>query len=554
MPKPILFAQQEIKPSSGNDSAVKNDFLTFFRPEFLWSGDWESRHNLTDRFDLKLTIPKANLALRLEVLDRRPASSVDVFQESFDGETADKSITQPGLGLYHLGSDSRLLHGVLNSYGLGARTRNIWVRGAPYVQSREESGADLRTSPSSTAVSQSYAYLGNNGISLGPGIVRGFVSYMANDDPDNWFPAFNAALGYEAGKYEFLLEGIYTERTLPERKSSTWFNVKPALPVRDTRIFAGSVSFSFPSFGAASDLACSETFAFGRDYYSNLGLRFGNKPWRFSLALDSAGSRYVDSNGSNPGSGFRTAARLERLGKKTGLFRLTTVLRGPGPDQGLLTALNSGDFTAITQSFNRMSGEVYYRFPSNFDFFGLTRFSFSIDRDAREEKKVLDSGNAMAAFKLGPVNSVSEGAISLLNRDKSINNNGIEETGYQFNSYKLTQSLTWTLHGSITRKNKKNNSAAAEKSSQSEKPDQAKKSVQQAGLGERKKTGVEKKGSYAIVFSTRMGYEKTINKEGILSTSFSASLRSKKNRLTIKAATSTFPKKWEFTLGWRLQL
>ena len=544
MPTSPLFAQQENEPSSGNNHNVKDDFLTFFRPEFLWSGVWESRHNLTDRFDLKMTIPKADLALRFEVLDRRPASSTDVFQESFNGEIADKSITQPGLGLYHLGSDSRLLYGVLNSYGLAARTRNIWVRGAPYVQSREESGADLRTSPSSTAVSQGYAHLGNNGISMGPGIIRGFVSFMVNDDPDNWFPVFNAALGYEAGKYEFLLEGIYTERTLPERKSSTWFNVKPALPVRDTRLIAGSASFSFPSFGVASDFACSETFAFGRDYYSNLGLRFGNKPWRFSLALDAAGSRYIGSDGGNPGSGFRTAARLERLGKKTGLFRLTTVFRGPGPEQGLFPAFSSGDFNAISQSFNRISGELYYRFPTNSNFFGLTRFSLSVDRDAREEKKVLDSGNAMAAFKLGPVNSVSEGNFSLLNHDKSTNT---EETEYQLNSYKLTQSLTWTIPGSITRKTSRNNSGTAEGLVQTDNINQT------AGLGKRKKTSAGKKGSYTIVLSARTGYEKTTNKEGIWDTSFSASLRFKKNRVTLKAATATSSRKWEFTFSWRMQ-
>ena len=530
--KPVLFAQQENEPSSGTNSDIKNDFLTFFHPEFLWSGGWESKHNLTDRFDLKLTIPKADLALRFEVLDRRPASNTGDFRESFGGETADKAITQPGLGIYHLSSDSRLLYGVLNSYGLAARTRNVWVRGAPYAQSLEESGADLRTSPSSAAVSQGYAYLGNNGISLGPGIVRGFVSFMANDDPDNRFPVFNTALGYETGKYDFLLEGIYSERTLSERKSSTWFSEKPALPVRDTRLFAGSASFYCPAFGAASDFAYSETFAFGSDYYSNLGLRFGNKPWRFSLAFDAAGSRYIGSDGGNPGSGFRTAARLERLGKKTGLFRLTTVFRGPGPDQGLLPALNSGDFTDIAQSFNRMSGELYCRFPVNANFFGLTRFSLSMDRDAREEKKVLDSGNAMAAFKIGPVNSVIEGKATLLNRDKSIY---MEETGYQVNAYKVTQSLTWTVHGPFTRKKTENTSEIA-------------------GTGQRKKTSTGKKGSYTIVFSAKAGYEKTINKEGIWNTSFSASVRTRKNRITIKAATSAFPQKWEFTLGWRLQL
>ena len=500
-----------------------------FISEILWSGSWESRHNLTNRFGFKLTAPEADLALRLELLDRRPASSANVLSESFGGETADKAVTQGGLGLYHLSTGSRLLYGVLNEYGISARIRNIWIHGAPYVQSREESGAELRVSPAGTALPQTYAYLGNNGISLGPGIVSGFISFSAQDGPVNWSPALNAAVNYQQDKKGFTLEGYYSGRTLPERKSSTWFNLKPALPERDTRLFAVSLSFSAPSFAVASDLAYSETFAFGGDYYGNLGLIFGGKPWRFSLAFDVAGSRYIGSDGGNSSEGFRAAARLEKQGKKTGLFRLNTIFRGPGPENGLLESLENGDFAGIIQSFNRVSGELYYRFPAHNDPFGLTRYSFSLDRDARDEKKVLDSAAAMAAFKLGPVNATCDVKISLLNGDKSIN---VEEDGYSFNSFKLTQGVSWTVHGSKTAKN------ITEKTGQSANP------------GERKKT--EKKGAYSIVFSARTGYEKVKSKEGRWDTSISASLRTRKNRVTVKAAASTVPNKWELTFSWRL--
>ena len=514
--KPGLAAQAAgigpEKPASRKEKGEGKKKDPALVPEFLWSGAWESRHNLVNRFDFTLTAPKPGMALRFEVLDRRPASSSKEFSGSFWGETKDKAITQPGLWLYHLSTGSRLLYGVLDTYGLEARIRNVWIRGAPFAQSRTESSADLKTAPSSTAVLQGYAYLGSNGISLGPGKIYGFASFAANDNSNDRAPALGAGLDYELGKKKFLLEGFYTERTLPERKSSTWFNVKPALPERDTRLFASSAAISIPAFGLAADLAYSETFAFGKDYYSSLALRFGDKPWRFSLVFDAAGSRYIDSAGNNPGAGFRTAARLERMGKKSGLFRLTALFRGPGPDEGLQQAVNEKDFFGIMQSFNRMSGELYYRFPSNSAFFGLTRFSLSVDRDARNEKKVLDSGQAMAAFKLGPVNSASEGKITSINAGKSA---GTDKSGHIVNSYKLTQRFSLA-----------------------------------AKLPASQKTG--KKNPYSVLFSTKAGYEKIYDKEGNWDVSCSISLRGKKNRITIKTAASAFPQKWEYTVNWRL--
>ena len=550
-PSPVVSEVESVAKTMSN----KPKFAPLLVPEFLSSGAWESRHNLVNRLDLKVTIPKANLALRAEVLDRRPATSFAVLSESFEEENENgKVITQPGFALYHLSTFSRLLYGVLDTYGLSTRVRNIWIRGAPYTESRTESSAELKIAPSSAAIPQLYACLDSNGFSLGPGKIRGFASFAVNNDSDNRVPAFDAGVGYEWGRGEFVLEGFYTERKLPERKSSTWFNEKPALPLRNTRLFAGSASFSVPVFALAADLAFSETFVFGKDYYGSLGLRFGNKPWRFSFALDAAGSRYVDSNGGNPGSGLRTAVRLERLGKKTGLFRLSALFRGPGPGQGFLNAIGKGDFTGTIQSFNRMSGELYYRFPVNSSqetssSFGFTRFSFSLDRDTRDEKKVLDSGGAMAAFKLGPVNSISEGTISLFNRSKST---GIEETGYQFDSYKLSQYLSWTIRSSIARKLPPKNSTTTEdpEPSAGTREDQGTKTT---SVKVEKSSGNGKKSSFTVQLTTRVSYEKKVNKEGIWGTSFSASFRTRKSRLAFKAATPNFPQKWEYTISWRLQ-
>jgi len=565
-------------------------------PEFLWTGSWESSHNLTDRIDFKLSAPRADLALRLQVLDRRPASSAEAFAGSFDGETAGSAITQPGLGLYHLTTGSRLLYGTLDNFGLQARIRNVWIRGAPYAESRTTSSAELKTAPATTAVPQGYAYLESPDLSVGSGQIQPFAFFMADFDPKYKAPAFGFGADYALGKSKFRLEGFYTEQNLPERKSSTWFNEKPALPVRDTRLFAGTAAFSLPAFGMAADLAYSETFAYGQDYYGNLGLRVGDKPWRFSLAMDAAGSRYIDSAGNSPGAGFRAAARLERRGKKTGLFRLGATARGSGPKQGTMPALTAADFAAFAKGINRISGDVYYRFPESSASFGLTRFSFSLDTDGRNAKKVLDSANAMAAFKLGPVNAVTEGKLTGLNRKQSA---GTEGSGYALDSYRVSQNFSWTFlipafrpalrtipRAARREKNsggksadnprgKDSGSETAEIPSEQNPSDEnpagqnptgeksaAKKTARPrsapAKLGGSKtasgSAGTGKKTSLTAQLSARAGYEQTAGKDGVWDTSLSASIRSKKHRLTIKAASPNLPNKWEFTISWRMSL
>jgi len=550
-------------------------------PEFLWTESWESEHNLSSRFSFKLSAPEANLALRLQVLDWRPASSVGAFTESFGGETADKALTQPGLGLYHLTTGSRLLYGTLDSYGLPARIRNVWIRGAPYAESRTRAPSDLKIAPASTAESQGYAYLETPDLSLGPGLFQAFASFTINDDPrvnEGWgdrSPALGFGADYALGKADFRLEGFYTGQTLPERKSSTWFNEKPALPARDSRLFAGAAAFSIPAFGLAADLAYSETFAFGSDYYGSLGLRFGDKPWRLSLVMDAAGSRYVDSAGNTPGAGFRVAARVERRSKKSGLLRLTVLARGPGPAQGTVPALTSGDFAAFAKGINRMSGELYCRLPASSASFGLTRFSLSFDRDGRNGKKVMDSANAMAAFKVGPVTSVSEGKITGISRGES---SAMEGGGYALDSYRLTQRFSWTCSLPALRKTSnsrkppkgensmgenpgvENENTPSEKKTSSAKPKETRgqttASAKTGGSKGQKAPSVvpEKKAPLTLQLSARAGYEKATGKDGVWDTSVSASVRGKKNRLTIKVASPDFPKKWEYTISWRMAL
>jgi hypothetical protein len=493
-----IFAGEAVSAAS----AGKNRTLL---PEFLWSGSWESNGNLIDRIEFKLTAPKPHLSLRLQILDKRPAPFREVPNGSFGGDT-EKAITRSGAGIYHTTTGSRVLYGIMDSYGLAARVRNVWVRGAPYVEAHAPSSADLKTAPASTAVPQGYAYLGSPYLSLGPGKFRGFASLSLSADEER-IPVLSAGTEYHLDNKGGLirLEGLYTERSLPARSSSTWFSDKPALPQRDTRLFAGTLAYTMPSFGLAADLAYSETFAFGRDYYGNLGLRLGDKPWRLSLALDGAGSRFVDAAGGVPGAGFRTALRLERRGRLSSLLRLSALVRGPGPDQGLREALGAGDFASIAGSFNRTNLDFYYRLPSSSAPLALSRFSLSLGRDGREREEVLDSAGILGAFKLGPFNTVSEAKITGVTRNKG---------NHEWESSRFSQTLSWTLRPPL------------------------------------KSSGSSK---FSIGCSLKAAYERKAGRDGLWDVSASASVRGKRNRLSFKFSSPDFPQKWDYTVSWRMQ-
>jgi hypothetical protein len=492
--------------AAADQSAQAGSAGSALLPEFFWSGSWESAGNLTERFEFQLGIPGPALELRFQLLERRPASSWAAFNDSFGGDLANKTLIQSGAALYHISTGSRILYGVLDSYGLAARVRNIWIRGAPYAETHAPSSADLKTAPASTAVPQGYVYLGTPLLPLGIGQFRGFVSAALSADEEQ-IPLGTAGADYRFGKGGLVrLEGLYTRRTLPQRGSSTWFSTSPALPERDTRLFAGTLTFNIPTFGFAADVAYSETFGFGRDYYGNLGLRFGSKPWRFSLAADGAGSRYVDSGGSVPGAGFRGAARLERRGRLSSLFRLGVLVRGPGPEgepdggSGGPDKPGLWNFASMVKSVNRQSLELYYRLPAASAPLALSRFSLSLDRDGRDREKILDSAGAMAAFRLGPVDSASEGKITTLAGE-----------GHAFESGRVSQTLSWTWRPRAQKR------------------------------------------AAAVRLSAKMGYGKTAGKEGLWDASFSAAVWGKRSRLGLTVSAPKLPGKWEYTVSWRLQ-
>jgi hypothetical protein len=474
-------------------------------------------------------MPKPGLLFRVQLTDRRPASSWELLGDSFVSETKPPALTAVSGGIYHHSTESRFLYGVSEIYGLAARIRNPWIRGAPYAEAHAPSSADLKTKPSSTGRPLSYFYLGTPSIPLGTEngtALRGFTALALQETGS---PALTAgadlafdrnprgggdnsaasggspASGSRRAKGLIRLEGFYTELTLPPRSSSTWFSMSPALPERDFRLLGGSLLFNTPFAAFAADGAYSETFAYGRDFYGNLGVRLGDRPWRLSLAVDGAGSRYVGSDGASPGAGFRTAAKVEKRGRRSSLLRFSALFRGSG-EEG--------------EHFNRGELGFYYRPPAPSSPFGLTRVFADLKRDSRDPAEVLDSAGAGLGLKFGPLGSVSEAKLSGswnagTSPDLSLQ---IPET-YRFESLRLQETLNWTL----------------------------------------RVPGVSQKLGN-IHCKAGAGYTLAEGKEAVWDGSLSAYIQGrwfsgtkKTSRFSVKIASEDFPEKWAYTLSWRVQ-
>jgi hypothetical protein len=353
----------------------------------VWQGSWEHQGNLENRLGLRLSLPV--LTLRAEAADRRLPQRDVGFQLAGFGEG--KGLTSFSGGLYHNPTGSRLLWGLLDEWGLPARLRNPWLRGLPFAENHKPTMADLKTGISASKKAEGCLYLGSPVFEL-PGLstsIRGFAQAQINTDLEN---GMGGGLDFRFGKNALLLESFFAGGTLAPVKSGSWFSEKPPLPGRDYRLHAGGFLWTSPVLALSSDWAWSDTWAFGKDLYGNLGIRIGNflpfagGSWHISLAADGAGNRFIGRDGSNPGKGFRSGGKFEWKGRRGSLFRLTTTLYAP----------------ALGEDFNRSSSSLYFRFPSpgTRPALRLTRFSLSASRDGRDASKVLDDAELTLAFSL----------------------------------------------------------------------------------------------------------------------------------------------------------
>jgi hypothetical protein len=497
-----------------------------FAWSLLWSGAWEDKKNLTQRGDLRLGLPRMGLSLRSEILDREsaefrwPWEHPSVFDRSFDGSGA----AVQG-GLYHNPSGTRLLYGALDEWGLPARLRNTWRRSVPFVENRKPSMADLKTAPSSSSDPELYLYLGSPHLNLpfrdgeaaaGPFGLRGFGSARFSRSGHS---AFGGGLeGRLGGKGNVSLEGFYTGWTLPARESSAWFSETPPLPERDFRLYGLGLLVDTRFFGLSSDWAWSETFAWGGDYYGALGLRIGRagtaalKGWQLSLAADKAGARFTGSDGSSPGAGFRTGAKIEWRGRGH-LFRSNAALRSPG----------------LGEPFSQFSTGLSYRLPPGRGPLSPSRVSLSADWDRRNPEKPLDGLEGGLGLNIRPrafppwffefllgEPEPGKGAaedffagfwLSPLNFHASVSLKGTPAEAYppayDFYALKAGGDLSWSPR--------------------------------------------------FFRFKVGMAYGEEDAKEGLWDFSFSAGVHGKPGRLSLKIASDDFPDAWTYTFSWRLE-
>ena len=471
-----------------------------FTWDLLWTGSWYRSvpradggfppkedifpgGTLFNRGDFRLGMPGQDLSFRFMATDKR----VLPFEDD-DGRAG----FNPALGLYHTASGSRFLMGVQSEHGLPARINNVWVRSVPFMEARSPSSRDLKPEPAAKDESETYVYL-----ALPHEFLPGFDAFVSAALDAEQNPALGAGVGLERASAVVRLEGFYTQKELPFRNASTWFSETPPLPERDFRIYSLGMIFNSPQAGFAADWALSETFAWGRGAYGNFALRLGNRPWRFSLAGDGAGSRFADRSGSAVGAGFRLAARGERLWARSGLLRFQSVLRAPAPGE----------------DFERGSLSVFFR-PSapsarerreNANAVRFSRASLSFNRDARTPEKTVDTLNGLVGFHFGPLNTVFSCALNSLS--------SFEEGGEipplfrpvvfeSFQSFRVLGELGFSLN--------------------------------------------------VFNFRTRLGYTTRAEKDPIWEFSLNASFRPGRwGRVTLNIAATDFPEKWNYTLSWR---
>jgi hypothetical protein len=452
--------------------------LQSFSADILWAGSYEYGKSLVNRGDLRLWARKPGLMIRAQVLDKRPAPPQDVTEGGF---------TDFATGLYHGATGSRLLWGILDEYGLPARIRNPWIRGIPYAESHQPSVSDLRTEPSSANEPAAYLYLGSPW--LGP--IRPFGSVVLEN---NLQPAFDGGLEARLNDTMFLrAEGFYTWHRLPSRNGSAWFSEKPPLPEREFSLLAGNLSFRSPFVEGAADLAWSQTFAYGDGLYGNLGLRIGDRPWRFSLAADGAGSRFVGRDGDAVGSRLRNAVKAEWRGKRGRLFRTNTVLQAP----------------SLQDTFVKSSTVFYYHFANApakaWPLFWPSRISLDIDRDASDPEKILDSIQGTFGFKVWRIPLALHGKLTGL----TVSDNPplpypVKDWDYRFDSAKINGDASYS-------------------------------------------TG-------PFRFKLGLDWGKEHAKPSKWGSSLSATVQGKPGRLSVQVKSTDFPGDWDLSLSWRLQL
>jgi hypothetical protein len=508
-------------------ASAKQSAQPLFTWDLLFTGSWEENKTLNNRLDLRFGLVKPGLFFRGQALDKHTLN----FQLDPVWGDPSKGITSGSFGVYHKGTDSRLLYGILDEWGLPARIRSPWIRSAPYAENHKPVIADLKTTVSSTKKDELYLYLSSPRINLerfGPAItLRAYASGQftpVDTAENNPAPAFAGGVeGFFGKKFNLLLEGFYTGFKIPAKEISAWFSDPPALPARDFRLGAAALMLNIPYVSISSDWAWSETFAYGSGVYGNAGIRANPpfiSPGSLSLAADGMSERYAGRDGTNPGGGFRMAWKLERKGTRNSLFRANTGFRS----------------STFGEPFERSSIGLYYRFPTmsaavkNGEFpLRISRITFNVDRNASDLKKINDGIDMSISLSLNlpplslPKSLLSASAAKVKNPKPKV---------YPLN-INLAAAIDW-LGRSDEQPSPFPFSSPVEFNSA--------------------KTSCELLWSPGIFqFRTRWAYTAYANKDNLWEASVGASARFKNGSFSVKFAWPDFPEKWNCTLAWRVE-
>jgi hypothetical protein len=502
-----------------------------FTWDLLWAGSWEESKTLNNRADFRFGLSEPGLLVRAQALDRH---TMNFELDPVWGDPA-KGITGGSLALYHRtegsqATDSRLLYGILDEWGLPARIRSPWIRSAPYAENHKPAMADLRSTASSTKNDELYLYLSSPRLNLDrllPELsLRGYVSGQftpADAVENNPAPAFTGGLECLFGKQAvLLLEGFYTGFELPAKQSSSWFSDPPPLPNRDFSLGAAALMLNITWFSLSSDWAWSQTFAYGSGVYVNTGLRINPplfSPWSLSLAADGMSERYAGRDGANPGGGFRLAGKTERKGTRSGLFRASGSFRS----------------SEIGEAFERSSIGLYYRFPASSAVFKegtfplrVSRITLNASRNASDIKKINDGVDASLGLSLNlpplllPKTLLPASAAKVKNPKPKV---------YPLN-INLAASIDW-----LGRTDEQVSPFP----------------FFPPGEFDSAKTSAELLWSPGIFqFRTKLGYTAYAKKDNQWEASVSTAIRFKHGRFSVKFAWPQFPEKWNYTLSWRV--
>ncbi|MDR0556280.1 MAG: hypothetical protein LBG43_00185 [Treponema sp.] len=466
-----------------------------FNALYAGSASFDASKNsgtLENRIDGRFFFPVQTFYLRTELLERNSFP--------LDGFTAEN--LNWGAGLYHKGTGSRLLYGTLDEWGLSARIRNPWIRSAPFVENHQPAGSDLKQEFSATKEPKAVLFLASPELGFFNGIAAGVSGFASATLDSGLNPAFSGgAEVHFTRKASLRVEGFWTGKELPPRAASGWFSEKFALPERAFHVFALAFLWMSPWASVSSDWAFSETAAFGRGVYGNIGVRIGKKPWLFSFAIDGAGDRFAGSDGSVPGQDARIAGKIERYGKRGGLFRVSTSLRSSGMGDLFESGYDANTVFAESR-FERSSTGVYYRFPAQTKLpVRVFRISLSADRNASEKETPQDAYKGEIGVQWWKVRSSFSCALTGMSDD---------------NSSPYPTPRQWRLDS----------------------------------------TRIAGSAAYSMApfrFGVSVGYTASAKAEKV-DGSFSVAVQGKRRRFSMKIATSEFPAIWEFTLSGRFEL